>query len=327
MSVKIQKLQKQIQLTAGQQNLSMQPRADTIAVQQQQHFARLGTNEHLLKLQSIPDGIDEVVLIASATPASTVLQTVAPRLRLVTQHPEVDLHTEVVEPTIETVVKPLTLQLMQALNVGIAGSHILPATCDATDQVGDLVYAYAYAPLSGLRYEVRHADPTDLSKMPAWAVIISKSSDTECSVQWAGPVANIFGGLTIGARYWVGLSGRPELTPPALPGAYQQVVGLAVDTNQLFLFPQLDLFRPRLYQRPLAGAKNGINVTYTTPEKFRPETICVYRNGVLQEQGPAGDYVTIEGGGAGSGYDTVRFGPQLPPLAVEKLFADYGPAL
>jgi hypothetical protein len=323
MTVKIQKLQKQIQLTAGQQNLSMQPRADTIAVQQQQHFARLGTNEHSLKLQSIPDGIDEVVLIASATPASTALQTMAPRLRLVTTHPDVDLHTEVVEPTIETVVKPLTLQLMQALNVGIAGSHILPATCDATDQVGDLVYAYA--PLSGLRYEVRHADPTDLSKMPAWAVIISKSSDTECSVQWAGPVANIFGGLTVGARYWVGLSGRPELTPPSLPGAYQQVVGIAVDTNQLFLFPQLDIFRPRLYQRLLVGAKDGFNVTYTTPEKFRPDTLIVYRNGVTQEQG--GDYVALESGGPGTGYDTVRFGPQLPPLAVEKLFADYGPAL
>jgi hypothetical protein len=105
------------------------------------------------------------------------------------------------------------------------------------------------------------------------------------------------------------------------------VIGVGVDPGQLFLFPQADLFRPRLYQRPLAGPKDGVNRTYTAPEKFRPETIIVYRNGVTQDQGPAGDYVAVESGGPGTGYDTVQFGSQLPPLAVEKLFADYGPAL
>jgi hypothetical protein len=76
----------------------------------------------------------------------------------------------------------------------------------------------------------------------------------------------------------------------------------------------------------LIGAKDGVNVTYTTPggELFVHNLpfigIAVYYNGsrlTLLE-----DYVVVESGGAGTGYDTV-FLLVPPPVSNDRLFADY----
>ena len=74
------------------------------------------------------------------------------------------------------------------------------------------------------------------------------------------------------------------------------------------------------YGIELIGPKNGTNVTFTTPDKFLPDTIEVYRNGDRQDDG---DYSLSESGGPGTGYNTVTFGPEHPPLSWEKLFVDY----
>ena len=241
MTIKIQHISKQLRLTAGEQNLALQPKADTISVRQQVHRAQLGSTGHQLKLESVPDGVDEVVLIASATPASTRLQQIIPRLRLVTEHPEVELRTTVIEPVIETLVRPLTLQMQLAMNMIGAQSTVLPALCSVTDVVGDLVYAYG--PMSGSRYHVHRVDPLILTKMPAWAVIISKIDDVKCTVQWSGIISGIYTGLTVGKRYFVDLFGRPSTNPPTNPGVFLQVIGISVGIDQLFLHPSFDLTR------------------------------------------------------------------------------------
>ena len=56
------------------------------------------------------------------------------------------------------------------------------------------------------------------------------------------------------------------------------------------------------------GAVDGVNQTFTTPEKFvqvAPLVIRVYRNG--QRQAQVGDYTVSESGGVGTGYDTITF--------------------
>ena len=71
------------------------------------------------------------------------------------------------------------------------------------------------------------------------------------------------------------------------------------------------------------GSKNGLNLTYTTPEKFIPGSIQLYRNGSrLMRNGPASDFSVTESGGLGTGYDTITLSA-FPPKSNENLFSDY----
>ena len=74
----------------------------------------------------------------------------------------------------------------------------------------------------------------------------------------------------------------------------------------------------------LLGDYNGLNVAFTTPETFVQTTnlnISVYRNGQRLRSGPSHDYVAVESGGPGTGYDTVQVA--LAPHSEEILTADY----
>jgi hypothetical protein len=76
-------------------------------------------------------------------------------------------------------------------------------------------------------------------------------------------------------------------------------------------------------QQPLAGPIDGNNRVFTTPDNFDPATICVLRNGNRQYRSGSGDFTVSEGGGPGTGYNTVTFAAGLVPLPPEILFADY----
>lgn len=75
----------------------------------------------------------------------------------------------------------------------------------------------------------------------------------------------------------------------------------------------------------LVGAKTGANYVFTTPgnEKFTHNlpflTIHVYYNGVRQTL--IDDYMILESGGPGTGYDTVIM--SVPPRSWDHLLADY----
>lgn len=73
----------------------------------------------------------------------------------------------------------------------------------------------------------------------------------------------------------------------------------------------------------LAGTRNGVNTTFTTPEPFRHDPpradLCLFYNGQRLLLGD--DFTVSESGGPGTGYDTVT--TLFAPRFVEKLWADY----
>jgi hypothetical protein len=73
----------------------------------------------------------------------------------------------------------------------------------------------------------------------------------------------------------------------------------------------------------LSGAVNGVNVVFTTPEKFVQTppglSIQAFLNG--QRLVLLDDYSVSESGGPGTGFDTVTV--VLAPRAGDKVFADY----
>lgn len=77
------------------------------------------------------------------------------------------------------------------------------------------------------------------------------------------------------------------------------------------------------YNIELIGLKNGSNLVYTTPDKFIPDSIRYYRNGIRQFLGSGYDYTVSEGGGPGTGYDTITLEPCPAPLSWENLLVDY----
>ena len=88
------------------------------------------------------------------------------------------------------------------------------------------------------------------------------------------------------------------------------------------LFVAADRFRTG---QPLAGAQNGANATYTVPigDQFTHNlpffSIQVYWNGVRQRL--LDDYIVVESGGFGTGFDTVVL--CFAPLATDILQVDY----
>lgn len=89
------------------------------------------------------------------------------------------------------------------------------------------------------------------------------------------------------------------------------------------LFIAIDRYRTG---QVLVGAKDGINVLYTTPgpEKFAHNLpfldISVYYNG--HRLTLLDDYTVVESGGPGTGFDAIML-CILPPESDDHLIADY----
>jgi hypothetical protein len=110
------------------------------------------------------------------------------------------------------------------------------ADCLTTDTVGDCVYIRANE--GGGRYRVEKADPTDFNKMPAVAIIVEKTASTECSVQFVGPITDIYTGLTKGQMYCVDTNGRlTDVPPSSVSGTFVQHFGVALSSNIFHIFP------------------------------------------------------------------------------------------
>ena len=112
------------------------------------------------------------------------------------------------------------------------------ANCIASDIVGNCVGISA--PRLGVFFQVRTVDPGDLAGIAAVALVISKSSSTECMVQFEGVYAGPFAALGTGKRYYVGPTGQLALTPP-IPAAGQiyhiQAMGFATSSNEFYIQP------------------------------------------------------------------------------------------
>jgi len=113
------------------------------------------------------------------------------------------------------------------------------ADCLAADNVGALVRATG-AVVSG-RYQVETVDPSAVDKMPAVAMIIQKTSPTECVIQFSGIVHGVYSALTPGEQLFVGPGGVLDDEPPD-PGvlggeSFVQYIGVSVDEEELSLTP------------------------------------------------------------------------------------------
>jgi len=115
-------------------------------------------------------------------------------------------------------------------------AQVFAANCLASDTVGDVVYITGDK--LGLFYQVTQVDIDDLTKMPAAGVIIVKGSSTECIVQYAGIIQNIYTGLTPQLSLFVGTNGRLTHTVPPHPTTgprVHQMMGIAIATTALLL--------------------------------------------------------------------------------------------
>lgn len=109
------------------------------------------------------------------------------------------------------------------------------ANCPAATDVDDFVYVIG--PSSGGYLQVDTVDVADISTIPAFGVVIEKTTSTICKVRVSGEIQPV-SALTPGSRYFVGSDGKPTDTlPTALVGgkvAVQQI-GYALDTSSLRL--------------------------------------------------------------------------------------------
>lgn len=115
--------------------------------------------------------------------------------------------------------------------------EIKSANCQSSDAVGDLVYITG--PKVSGRIQATKVDIDDAAKMPAYGIIVSKFSTTDCLVQIEGDVAEV--GLTPNALYFVGPDGRILEGPPPRPlSGHRRIqnVGQADDTGNLQFQPE-----------------------------------------------------------------------------------------
>jgi hypothetical protein len=130
----------------------------------------------------------------------------------------------------------------------VTNNFVFSATCSAGNAVGDCVY-FSGPEVGGVA-QVGKADPSDIAKMPAVGVILSKTSATDCTVQRLGRL-DLTGSavsFTFGQRLFVGLSGQIDPTVPA-PGAspsghvFVQPVGVATAAQIAELNPSMSMIR------------------------------------------------------------------------------------
>ena len=206
---------------------------------------------------------------------------------------------------------------------------------EANCLVGDLVNQFVRVVGNTLGVpDVTKVDPSDASKMPAVGLIVQKPTSTTCLVQVTGQTTT-FSPVIAGSFYYVGVTTFPVTVAPALP-AIQQVVGVGLDTARLLLrsgfgTEPLSPVGPFRIGLDLLGTTDGLNRVFTTPSKFvhvvGQQTIEVFHNGrrlrqALGEDPALGDYFVYEGGGSGTGFDSLKT-LTFTPSSISKLVANF----
>lgn len=134
------------------------------------------------------------------------------------------------------------LSLEDLTHLALTEGFELPANCQGTDQVGDMVYVSGDS-IGGI-IQVSKVDITDYSKMPGVGVIVSKSSSTQCVILRYGILSVL--GLIPGKTYFVDFNGAPTATRPVATGGqkvFVQVLGVAMDSSRMLFNPSFNLTR------------------------------------------------------------------------------------
>ncbi len=73
----------------------------------------------------------------------------------------------------------------------------------------------------------------------------------------------------------------------------------------------------------LSGAQDGANRLFQASHYFVAASLVVRFNGAEFHWGQEADYIPVEGGGPGTGYNLIRLTGALPPLPRDRLTASY----
>lgn len=117
-----------------------------------------------------------------------------------------------------------TLELIDQLEID-AGTGI-NLNCSVSENVGDFVYF--------INGEARKADFASIDTARVIGVIVSKSSDTTCTIKTNGLI-DIFTGLTGGARYFLSSNGSMSTSVPTAGNSVIVALGQAVNTNLFYI--------------------------------------------------------------------------------------------
>lgn len=112
---------------------------------------------------------------------------------------------------------------------------LVNVACLSTDVIGAPL-VIRDEPING-KYRVRTADPSDISRMPAIGILVSKTTPTVGTMRVSG-ICDVFSGLTPGADYMVGLEGNlvEEVPGASVSGVlWAQHIGVAMSSNVLLL--------------------------------------------------------------------------------------------
>lgn len=203
------------------------------------------------------------------------------------------------------------------------------ATCLAGDLVGDCVRIRASK--TGNRFEVEKVDISTPGSPPSVGLIVKQYSLSDCIVQFHGPMRSIYTGLQPGTSYLVGTDARlSKLGDANYPSGsdFFQVMGTATSDNEILIHPFTPVFgglsSARFFQQTLLPTANP--EIFTTALKFKHgsvDTEVVYYNGQRLLEGTGNDYVAVESGGVGTGYDTIVL--EFTPRPLSNWSIDYTP--
>ena len=173
---------------------------------------------------------DEVLTIAAALACVTTIGETEQLIELVLSQSEIAI-TEIEE----------RIELISIANPALGlPSNMFAANCTAAEEIHDLVFIAATS-------AVRRIDIDDSAKMPVAGVIVSKTSDTDCVVQFAGRIDSL-SGLLAGARYWAGTDSKVATPRPSDPVSgirSLQVIGNAFSSTELVINIDQTLMRVR----------------------------------------------------------------------------------
>jgi len=113
--------------------------------------------------------------------------------------------------------------------------------CLSSDEVGDPMAARDN-PVDGV-WKVHRSDPFDVTRMPAFGILVEKTSTTTGWMQLFGPIEGIYSGLELGRVYFVWRPGNPptQVPPTAGPSGYAMVQGIGVAVAEDILLLTGDL--------------------------------------------------------------------------------------
>ena len=139
------------------------------------------------------------------------------------------------------------MELLNALSAPRATTlfvrNSIRANCLTADAVGNCVYVTGDL-ISGL-HQVTTCDPTDFAKMPAVGVIVSKDTDTLCTVLVLGEIEGLTG-LSVRKVVFVGLDGKIASAPPPPPVGgfvFIQHLGSVTDGQRVLLNPNFHMIK------------------------------------------------------------------------------------